>query len=41
LYDMVHRYMWDNGHGLTIHVKSIVKCVRGCDIWALDLMIIL
>jgi hypothetical protein len=26
-YDMVHRYVWDNGHGLTIHVKFMVKCV--------------
>jgi hypothetical protein len=26
-YDMVHRYVRDNGHGLTIHVNFMVKCV--------------
>ena len=24
---MVHQYMQDNGHGLTIHVNFMVKCV--------------
>jgi hypothetical protein len=24
---MVHRYMWYNGHGLTIQVNIMVKCV--------------
>ena len=27
LYDIEHRYVRDNGHGLTIYVKFIVKCV--------------
>jgi hypothetical protein len=27
LYDMVHRYVWDNGHRLTIYVNFMVKCV--------------
>jgi hypothetical protein len=25
--DMVHWYVRDNGHGLTIYVNSMVKCV--------------
>jgi hypothetical protein len=24
---MVYRYVWDNGHGLTIHVNFMIKCV--------------
>jgi hypothetical protein len=24
---MVHQYVWDNGHRLTIHVSFMVKCV--------------
>jgi hypothetical protein len=26
-YDIVHRYERDKGHGLTIHVNFMVKCV--------------
>jgi hypothetical protein len=26
-YDMIHSYVQDNGHELTIYVNSIVKCV--------------
>ena len=26
-YDMVHQYVRDKGHGLTIYVKFMVKCV--------------
>ena len=33
---MVHWYVRDSNHGLTIHVYFMVKCV--CDIWDLDLM---
>jgi hypothetical protein len=38
-YDIVYRYVWDNGHGLTTYVNFIVKCV--CVIWALDPMVVL
>ena len=38
-YDMVHWYMRDNGHELTIHVNFMVKCVYV--IWALDPMVVL
>jgi hypothetical protein len=27
-YDMVHGMCGSNGHGLTIHVSFMVKCVR-------------
>jgi hypothetical protein len=26
-YDMIHRYVRDNGRGLTVHVNFMVKCV--------------
>jgi hypothetical protein len=26
-YDMVHQYVWDNDHELTIYVNFMVKCV--------------
>jgi hypothetical protein len=26
---MVHRYVWDNGHRLTIQVNFMVKCMWG------------
>jgi hypothetical protein len=24
---MVHQYVWDNGHGHTIHINFMTKCV--------------
>jgi hypothetical protein len=38
LYDMIHQYVWDNGHGLTIYVNFYGQM---CVIWVLDPMVVL
>ena len=35
-YDMAHWYVWDNSHGQTIYVNSMVKCVHYMDLRSND-----